>query len=357
MGSEILVLQIQFHPAAGSGTVRTLSLGDRGERALLAIVALLALLSASLWFTVPAAMLRASRDVDHSRAAAELTGRRAEADRVAALARSLRSRALWNAGLLNRIAFVYGVSPAAWPKALGPDHRILAEDASDRIADGMSGFLQALERGRVLAAQREAEDPALVRESPAIFPLGGAPFEPSAYFGPRRSPWTNQEEFLDGLEIACPAGTPVIAAAGGVVAFAGVVRRSLGGSLWQLGNVVVLSHESRGATLYGHLARVDVHRGQTVSRGARLGIVGTSGWALSPQLHYEYWRPDGRGLRPTDPSFAVLDLFVGARSYSLEQMSATWAPGPVDPLPGVSVAAEDARSTAVRPRRVRRRKL
>lgn len=324
---------------------------------MLALTALLGLLSISLWFTVPAAALRASRDVGRSGAMAELAGRRAEADRVTAIARALRSRARLNAELLNRIAFLYEVPPADWPKPLGPDHRILADDRADRIADGLTGFLSALDRGRALAAQREADDPGLVQQSPAILPLGAALFEPSAYFGPRRSPWTNEEEFLDGLEVACPAGTPVVAPAAGVVAFAGTIRRSLGGRLWQLGNLVVLTHGSRGATLYGHLGRIDVRRGDRVTRGSRLGTVGSSGWAVSPQLHYEYWRPDGNGLRPTDPSFAILDLGVGPRAYSLDQMSATWAPGPVDPLPGVSVTAEDARSAAARPHRVRRRKL
>ena len=42
-------------------------------------------------------------------------------------------------------------------------------------------------------------------------------------------------------------------------------------------------------------------------RGERLGAVGNSGWAMSPTLHYEYWRRTRAGVAPTDPRFAVLD--------------------------------------------------
>jgi len=94
------------------------------------------------------------------------------------------------------------------------------------------------------------------------------------------------------------------------------------------------------ATVFGHLARIDVRRGQKVVRGARLGTVGVSGWALSPQLHYEYWRNDGERLRPTDPLFAVLDLPLERKPYSLERMAASWAPGPLDSLPGIDVRAK-----------------
>lgn len=308
---------------------------------------------------MPAAVLQASRAADGSGALARLEAGRVEAARVAAAAVDLRSRARSLAGLLNRIAFLYRVPAAEWPKSLGPDRGFPASDAPERIADAAERFLVDLDRARSLAAAKEAADPSLVRESPAILPLGTAQFEPSAYFGPRRSPWTSEEEFLNGVEIACPAGTPVVAPADGIVAFAGTIRQSLGGRLWQLGNVVVLSHGSRNATVFGHLARLDVRRGARVERGAPLGTVGSSGWALSPQLHYEYWRSDGGPLRATDPLFTVLDLGFPSRSYSLEQMEATWAPGPVDPLPGVTVRAEDAAAPRgpPRPHRVRRRRL
>ena len=351
-------MQLQFHPASGGGAVRTIFLSERLQLFFVAAAGFLAALAVSLWFTVPAMALRAAREENEGRALAESRRSREASERVGKAAAGLRVRARRSADLLNRIAFLYGVPAAQWPAALGPDHSLLAHDEPERMAAAMPLFLRALERGRSVAAAREAEDPSVVRETPAILPLGGAGalFEPSAYFGPRRSPWTNEDEFLPGIEIACPAGAAVVAPGDGSVAFAGTVRRSLGGRLWELGNVVVLSHGGRGATVFGHLARIEVARGQRVRRGTRLGSVGTTGWALSPQLHYEFWRPDGTGLRPTDPLFAVLDMPLERKPYSLAQMQGTWAPGPLDPLPGISVGAEEASGTRGPPRTRRLRK-
>ncbi|MEP6770115.1 MAG: M23 family metallopeptidase [Acidobacteriota bacterium] len=350
-------MQLQFHPGSSRGTVRTLSVGPAGKRALTGAAAALAFLAVSLWFTVPAVALRLERVLDRDFARRESVALRADEQAVRRLAADLRQRARSSADLMNRIAFLYGIAPAAWPRVLGPEHPLLGEDTLDHVAERLPSYLRALERGFALLAAREGTDPSLPREVPAILPLGQAVFEPAAYFGPRRSPWTGEEEFLSGVEIAAPAGSVVVAPGEGVVAFAGTVRRGVG-ALWQLGSVVVLSHGARGATIFGHLGRVDVRRGQRVVRGAPLGIVGSSGWAVSPRLRYEYWRPDSGELRPTDPLFAVLDSPLGSHGWSLAQMEATWAPGPVSPLPGIGMAAESAAAPRPQPvRRVRGRKM
>jgi murein DD-endopeptidase MepM/ murein hydrolase activator NlpD len=116
-----------------------------------------------------------------------------------------------------------------------------------------------------------------------------------------------------------------------------------------LGNLIVLSHGASGATVFGYLSEIDVRRGQRVARGQRLGAVGATGWAISPRLHYEYWRPAEGGLRPTDPLFAVLDHRLGRKPLSLDQMLATSAPGPLDPLPGKGAAAGDSNRTIAPP--------
>ncbi len=116
--------------------------------------------------------------------------------------------------------------------------------------------------------------------------------------------------------------------------FTGRAPRSPTGWFWRLGNLIVLSHGGGGATVLGHLSRIDVRRGQRVKRGQKIGVVGSTGWTISPQLHYEFWRPESGRLRPTDPFFAALDRRLGRIPVSLEQMEATSAPGPLDPLPG-----------------------
>ncbi len=301
--------------------------------------------------------LRLERDRDRHEALTRSRTLRREEDSLRGLAAELRREARSRADLENRIAFLYEIPTSGWPGVLAPEHPFLADESPERVADRLPSYLRALERGYALLSAREAADPALPREVPAILPLSGAVFEPAAYFGPRRSPWTGEEEFLSGVEIAAPAGTPIVAPGGGVVAFAGPVRRGIGG-LWQLGNVVVLSHAARGATIFGHMARVDVRRGQRVSRGTPLGIVGSSGWATSPRLRYEYWRADPEGLRPTDPLFAILDRPLESRQWSLAQMEGTWAPGPTPALPGIGMEAENAAAPRREaPRKVRRRNL
>ncbi|MEO8190482.1 MAG: M23 family metallopeptidase [Acidobacteriota bacterium] len=352
-------MQIQFHPGSSRGTVRTLSIPASAERLTVAAVGALAVLAISLWFTVPAVALRVERGNGREEALARSRGLRREEQSVRTLAEDLRREARSRGDLLNRIAFLYEVPASGWPRVLAPEHPLLADadDSPERVADRLASYLRALERGCAVLSAREAADPSLSRDVPAIVPLGGAPFEPAAYFGPRRSPWTGEDEFLSGVEIAAAAGTQVVAPGSGVVAFAGTIRQGIGG-LWQLGNVVVLSHGARGATIFGHLSRIDVRKGQRVSRGAALGTVGSSGWAASPRLRYEYWRRDGEGLRPTDPLFAVLDRPLEARRWSLAQMASTWAPGPVVGLPGLGVAAESAAAPRRQPpRKVRRHRL
>jgi murein DD-endopeptidase MepM/ murein hydrolase activator NlpD len=334
-------MQIQLHPASGRGAVRTFFLNESRQRAAIALTGALLLLVGSLWVTVPLVITRLQRAGEALQLARELEGQRREWERAVAFARSLRQRALEQGDLLNRIAFLYALSPEQWPRILNPERALLSESDPERAAGSLELYLRGLERGRGLLASREQEGGDLAARVPAAVPVPRSLFEPSAFFGPRTSPWTGEDEFFLGVDLAAPDGSPVSAAGGGVVAFAGTVRRAAAGRFFRLGNVVVVSHGSAGVTVYGHLAQIAVHRGDQVARGTRLGTVGATGWAISPMLHWEYWRPEGVSLVPTNPLFATLDYRLGPR-LSVEQMSATSAPGPLDPIPGVQIAADQA---------------
>ena len=85
------------------------------------------------------------------------------------------------------------------------------------------------------------------------------------------------------VDIAADYGSPVVAAAGGRVFFAG--WKSNGGG-WQ----VWISHGNGIYTTYNHMSSLSVGTGQSVSRGQRVGRIGASGNATGPHLHFEVWR-------------------------------------------------------------------
>lgn len=83
-----------------------------------------------------------------------------------------------------------------------------------------------------------------------------------------------------GVDYAAPSGTPVRAVGDASVAFAGVQNG--------FGNVVILQHGNNRQTVYAHLSRILVRKGQSVSQGQHIGAVGRTGWATGPHLHYEF---------------------------------------------------------------------
>jgi murein DD-endopeptidase MepM/ murein hydrolase activator NlpD len=326
-------MELQFHPPSGRGSVRTLGLAAAGERALTALAGAAAVAALSLLVTVPVVVQRWLREEGAGRLLLETSAVRLEQARVLELAVSVRGRAVDRGDLFSRIAFLYGISPAEWPRVLAPERGLLASAEPEAAAAGLPAFTRGLERGRALVERSEAADPDLAHRVPAILPLSGRLSEPAAFFGPRVSPWTGSQEFFSGVELAAPESVPVRAAGGGIVLFAGSVRASPASRLWQLGNFVVISHGPNGMTVYGHMGKVEVRRGQHVTRWQRLGLTGRTGWTLASGLHYEYWRVGSAGLRATDPLFAVLDERRQVGQVSLERMLATSAPGPPEALP------------------------
>jgi len=92
-----------------------------------------------------------------------------------------------------------------------------------------------------------------------------------------------------GVDYAAPTGTPVRTVGDGLVEFAG----------WQngYGNVVQIRHTNDRSTVYAHLSRIDVRKGQRIEQGQRIGAVGTTGWSTGPHLHFEF-RVNGQHQDP-----------------------------------------------------------
>ncbi len=83
-----------------------------------------------------------------------------------------------------------------------------------------------------------------------------------------------------GVDYAAPIGTPVRTVGDGVVEFAGVQNG--------FGNVVMVKHRNNNVTVYAHLSRINVRTGESVSQSQNIGLVGQTGWATGPHLHFEF---------------------------------------------------------------------
>jgi murein DD-endopeptidase MepM/ murein hydrolase activator NlpD len=127
--------------------------------------------------------------------------------------------------------------------------------------DGKAG------RATFAALRRPLPRSPIALSAPSAAPFGDG-------FGPRG------RSFHAGLDFLAPAGDEVTAAGDGRVVFA---SRHTGG--W--GKLVVLAHESGVRTLYAHLSRIDVRLGRHVVAGSTIGLVGSTGRATGPHLHFE----------------------------------------------------------------------
>lgn len=108
-------------------------------------------------------------------------------------------------------------------------------------------------------------------------------------FGMREHPIFHTQRAHLGVDYAAPTGTPVISVADGVV-----VESGFSGGF---GNMVVVQHNARQSTVYAHLSKIAVRKGQAIKQGDNLGAVGATGWATGPHLHFEF-RINGRHVDP-----------------------------------------------------------
>ncbi len=135
------------------------------------------------------------------------------------------------------------------------------------------------------AGQKRAANP---WKGSFICPLT-ANYRITSRYGWRIHPINHVRSFHTGVDMACPEGTPIRAAAGGVVIFAG------SGKVY--GRYVVIDHGGQISTLYGHCSRLSVSAGATVKQGHTIGYVGSTGWSTGPHLHFEK-KKNGSSVSP-----------------------------------------------------------
>lgn len=146
----------------------------------------------------------------------------------------------------------------------------------------------ALETSMAMAI-RKALGPSLDQTIPYLWPLITANHRLSSPFGYRSDPFHTFKAWHAGMDIADATGSPVTAAADGVVTFVG----------WRMGygNLVEIKHSNGFVTRYGHLFKGIAKEGQRVAAGDLVALLGSTGRSTGPHLHFEI-RKDGKPLNP-----------------------------------------------------------
>ncbi|KWF57959.1 M23 family metallopeptidase [Burkholderia pseudomultivorans] len=164
----------------------------------------------------------------------------------------------------------------------------------------------------------------------AYYTLDGAPLEAAAFtmpvkwtrissfFGERIHPLSQAMAFHTGVDLAAPTGTPVDAAADGVVSFVGT---DPGG----YGHYVIVDHADGYSTYYAHLSAFarGLRTGEPVKQGQRLGSVGMTGAATGPHLHFEVRIAN----QPVDPLVTLANAQTALSDMQLtafRQQAAEW---------------------------------
>jgi murein DD-endopeptidase MepM/ murein hydrolase activator NlpD len=151
----------------------------------------------------------------------------------------------------------------------------------ESIEARLSGLFSNLSEKAYQQELKEASEP-------VFFPVkGGARL--GSPFGPRIDPFGRGRAMHEGLDFSAPYGTPILAAADGIVAFAGYHH--------DFGNMVEINHAGQWITRYAHMSGLNVKAGQPVKQGDVIGFLGGTGRATGPHLHLEV-RKDGKAVDP-----------------------------------------------------------
>jgi murein DD-endopeptidase MepM/ murein hydrolase activator NlpD len=198
----------------------------------------------------------------------------------------LQARLVRLDALGDRLSKVAGLKPQDFmfdrpPGQGGADSSIPARDLSMRqLAEELDRLAQELEdRGdklRFLESALTAEH-AKQQLIPNRMPVANGYF--SSGFGWRIDPFNGMNAFHEGLDFTASEGTPVLAAAGGVVVFAAAHP--------QYGNMVEIDHGNDLVTRYAHASRLLVKVGDVVLRGSKIAEVGNTGRSTGTHLHFE----------------------------------------------------------------------
>ena len=172
--------------------------------------------------------------------------------------------------------------------------------------------VQSKSLDEIVALAKEKKD--MLASIPAILPIEKGDFYVASGYKMRMHPILKIKKFHKGMDFTSAAGTPIYASGNGRVSRA---QRSS-----TFGKVVYIEHGYGYKTIYAHMSKMKVRRGQEVKRGDLIGFVGSTGLSVSPHLHYEVHK-NGRPLNPINFYYGnlTLDEFAALQKTSEESQS------------------------------------
>ena len=166
---------------------------------------------------------------------------------------------------------------------------ISTSDKVDQISKQL--YIQSKSYDEIIELAKNKAD--MLAALPAIQPVSNKDLKRMASgFGYRIDPIYKTRKMHAGMDFSAPSGTPIYATGNGKVS---KVRKSRRG----YGNHVKIDHGYGYVTLYAHMTKYIVRKGQKVKRGELIGYVGSTGKSVAPHLHYEVHK-DGRKINPVN---------------------------------------------------------
>ena len=186
-----------------------------------------------------------------------------------------------------------------------PDRYARFEPVAEQILDALT-----------VRTDRGANSPQVPETGQVVFPLPARSWTATSPFGMRTDPVTGAHTLHTGSDYAAPNGTPILAAADGIVVFAGDVTSGYG-------HLILIKHTVNSATAhsgYAHMYATGIHvrKGQRVTAGQHIADVGTDGKSTGPHLHFEI-RPGGAYASPVDANNWLTEHGATNRSKSTSE--------------------------------------
>jgi len=186
---------------------------------------------------------------------------------------------------VDKLAKEYSIYPEAILSANGMEDASSLKESSSIFLPGAKVAAYVETNGSRRAVASGVKDQVTARRGFG-WPVVG---KISSSYGWRKDPIRGNRDFHTGLDIRAPRGRPIVASSAGKIIHAGW----MGG----YGRTIVISHPGNVTTLYGHCSKLLVNSGQTVKRGQRIALVGSTGRSTGNHVHFEV-RSGGSPMNP-----------------------------------------------------------